>query len=852
MKNYILHTRLLVIALAVFGMGLSGTTAWGQTTNQNYVRSTTYKVATQTSVPQPNDSVAQRQVTYFDGLGRPIQKIEGRMGGNGKDRITHIEYDAYGRPQYEYLPYVSEQSSDLSYQPNAKSETEGFSLYQGEAVYSRKFYEPSPLNRVLKQSAPGNAWVGNENNNNDRTIKFDYQTNGDEEVRKFSVTLSYNATDKVYEATLRDEGFYAKSVLYKTVTKDENWTTQSGTNHTTEEFKNAAGQVVLKRTYNQYAPHDTYYIYDDFGNLTFVLPPKINTQNGVSVAQLDALGYQYYYDDRNRMVAKKLPGKTWEFMVYDRLDRVVATGPAFNPFGGEQVGWMHTKYDAFGRVAYTLWKMESRAFDLSTRAQIQQTFDVSAAVHETRSGSNVDGYANPYSSAVFPQSDYKLLTVTFYDHYQFPGAPAQVPHDVQGQRVWANAKGLQTGSWVRVLAEPNETVGETTYTLYDYQGRALQTHTQNYLGGHTTVTQVYNFAGQVVNTQTNHQLFNGTNPIKVDENFTYTRQGQLKTRTHQINNQARELIADHHYDALGQLIRKEVGGQDFSTLQGLQSVDYRYNIRGWLTDINNVGTLAQSGRPHDLFAFKINYNQVEDNTTNGVVPLYNGNISETYWRSYNDNVLRNYGYTYDALNRLEEAFYQKPGYTQPNVNNYREKLTYDPNGNITHLWRNGELDATNFALEIDDLTYTYAPDSNLLLKVTDATAHAGGFHDDSPDGTLASDPSDDYAYDALGNMVKDENKTIRSIKYNHLNLPTFIDFGTRGTISYLYDATGRKVRKVVQNDVLSQNTVTDYANGFQYLDNVIQHFPTAEGYVSRLNLRQENGVVALLPSTELP
>ncbi len=452
--------------------------------------------------------------------------------------------------------------------------------------------------------------------------------------------------------------------------------------------------------------------------------------------------------------------------------------------------------------------------DTPTRAQIQQTFDVSAAVHETRSGSNVDGYANPYSSAVFPQSDYKLLTVTFYDHYQFPGAPAQVPHDVQGQRVWANAKGLQTGSWVRVLAEPNETVGETTYTLYDYQGRALQTHTQNYLGGHTTVTQVYNFAGQVVNTQTDHQLFNGTNPIKVDENFTYTRQGQLKTRTHQINNQARELIADHHYDALGQLIRKEVGGQDFSTLQGLQSVDYRYNIRGWLTDINNVGTLAQSGRPHDLFAFKINYNQVEDNTTNGVVPLYNGNISETYWRSYNDNVLRNYGYTYDALNRLEEAFYQKPGYTQPNVNNYREKLTYDPNGNITHLWRNGDMDATNFALEIDDLTYTYAPESNLLLKVTDATAHPAGFQDDATDGNLASDTTNDYAYDVMGNMVKDENKTIRSIKYNHLNLPTFIDFGTRGTISYLYDATGRKVRKVVRDNVLSNNKVTDMRMGF--------------------------------------
>ncbi len=102
-------------------------------------------------------------------------------------------------------------------------------------------------------------------------------------------------------------------------------------------------------------------------------------------------------------------------------------------------------------------------------------------------------------------------------------------------------------------------------------------------------------------------------------------------------------------------------------------------------------------------------------------------------------------------------------------------------------------------------------------------------------------------------MVKDENKTIRSIKYNHLNLPTFIDFGTRGTISYFYDATGRKVRKVVQNDVLSQNTVTDYANGFQYENNIIQFFPTAEGYASRLTTKFDLlGRLVKIPIEELP
>jgi len=35
--------------------------------------------------------------------------------------------------------------------------------------------------------------------------------------------------------------------LYKTITKDENWT--RGRIHTTEEYKNKQGQVVLKRTY---------------------------------------------------------------------------------------------------------------------------------------------------------------------------------------------------------------------------------------------------------------------------------------------------------------------------------------------------------------------------------------------------------------------------------------------------------------------------------------------------------------------------------------------------------------------------------------------------------------------------
>ncbi|WP_264509583.1 RHS repeat domain-containing protein [Flavobacterium sp. N1719] len=297
--------------------------------------------------------------------------------------------------------------------------------------------------------------------------------------------------------------------------------------------------------------------------------------------------------------------------------------------------------------------------------------------------------------------------------------------------------------------------------------------------------------------------------------------------------------------------KNTVKAEDLKCRAGIASK--KHNIRGWMTGINDVDALAQPNDPNDLFAFKINYTDVEVSGMNGVQPLYNGNISETFWRSYNDNVKRAYGYTYDDLNRMDEAFYQKPGLTAANINNYREKLTYDENGNILTLKRNGNLDNGIQEIEIDDLTYTYPQDSNQLLKVTDATLHPSGFEDDSTDGTLATDTTDDYAYDSMGNMTSDENKGIQEIKYNHLNLPTYIDLGGKGNISYIYDATGRKVRKLVQDDVLTQNKQVDYADGFQYENNILQFFPTAEGYASRLTTKiEQSGQLIKIPIEELP
>ena len=263
-----------------------------------------------------------------------------------------------------------------------------------------------------------------------------------------------------------------------------------------------------------------------------------------------------------------------------------------------------------------------------------------------------------------------------------------------------------------------------------------------------------------------------------------------------------------------------------------KKVDYHYNIRGWLKSINDVVGLQSGSDPQDLFAFKLNYNTVED-PEYGCTSLYNGNIAQAYWRTASDDTQRKYGFVYDDLNRLLFASYTKPLASIYNTGSYDETINYDKNGNITRLQRNGEYDDLIQNLTIDDLVYSYNPTSpNQLVKVDDQTDNPNGFKDGVNTGN-------DYSYDAYGNMTVDKNKGITLIKYNHLNLPTQITFGTSGNIQYIYNASGVKVRKIVTEGTSVQTT--DYLSGFQYLNNTLEFFPHAEGYVKDVTGERSNG-----------
>ncbi|WP_299118108.1 RHS repeat domain-containing protein, partial [uncultured Winogradskyella sp.] len=344
----------------------------------------------------------------------------------------------------------------------------------------------------------------------------------------------------------------------------------------------------------------------------------------------------------------------------------------------------------------------------------------------------------------------------------------------------------------------------TSVTHYDDKARPINIYSKNpYLGTVDEVKSQLAFDGTVTETTTTHSR-TGFSTITTVDVFSYDHMNRLIDQQQSINSGTAEVIVENTYDELGQLESKGVGG---TTAQSrLQTVDYTYNIRGWLKEINDVANLGT-----DLFGFKINYNEQEGAIQ--FADLYNGNISQTIWKTANDNEKRGYSYEYDDLNRIDRGIMRKGDNLDVYTRHHLRSVSYDKNGNIVALQRDSNVNI------MDDLTYTY--DGNQLLSVTDAnTTHlTEGFIDGNTSGN-------DYTYDANGNMLRDYNKGISSnILYNHLNLPTQVTLNG-GNIQYIYDATGVKQKKIVSN-----GTTTYYAGNYIYEGSSLKFFSHPEGYI---------------------
>ena len=488
---------------------------------------------------------------------------------------------------------------------------------------------------------------------------------------------------------------------------------------------------------------------------------------------------------------RKLPGCDAVRYVYDKADRLIFVQDG-NLKG--QGRWRFTIPDALGRTVLS--------------GLCSDTLPVVGSPVEaefTGSGS-YKGYAVKVGGTVRELSGSRLLTVNYYDNYDFLGKngfPAYAydsSMESSGYGTKSDARGMLTGSVTGLAGDGAGQLYSVVY--YDRRSRPVQRQSSNSLGGKETEYTAYNFTGQPTRLRHVHTAQGKAARTEV-RTYSYDHAGRLLTVKHKLDALGEVTLVNNVYDDLGRLQSKSLHGS------AVNKQTYTYNIRGWLTGVSG-----------SKFTQNLYYN-----TGNGVAK-YNGSISSMTWKAGNESTVRGYKFTYDGLDRMLNAIYGETAGINTNANRFSENVTgYDKNGNIKGLQRYGQTGASAYGL-IDNLTFTLK--GNRLNRVDDAvtaSTYGGGF--EFKDGVKQAN---EYAYDANGNLTKDLNKGITGISYNCLNLPNAVTFSDGSTITYTYGADGTKLRTV--HKIGSATTTTDYCGNVIYENGVQKLLLTEEGYVT--------------------
>ena len=851
-----------------------------QPPNLNYIRERDYSrpgisnSGTADQLTSPYD--VQQKTQYFDGLGRPIQTVSRQASPLLQDMVSIQTYDPFDRESVKYLPYTAN-SSDGNYKSNALSEQYDFNKgqYPNEQFYAGVVnFEASALNRELWNMAAGNSWAGSA-----RGTGKEYLLNTvDDGVQIWTIAMTIGS----YPV---NGGVYAAGQLHKTVDIDEQ-------GHQVVEYKDMEDHLVLKKVQLADQPGtdgtgwlSTYYVYDDLLNLRYVIQPSAvewlagngwNFSNGDGSTVAAEYCFRYEYDEKSRMIIKKVPGAAEVWMIYDGCDRLVFTQDGNLRNLGQ---WVSLQYDGLNRMiikGLMNFAVTRDGLQQSTTSQtsggsgislLPATLDLTlpdeTGLHQATQMITLDqGFTSlsggQFSALIADGSSsnsgpgttglvvkdnpvpaggtIQPLIINYYDNYDwvagtgsglgttmatnyvgngnyFITSLATFPEYALPVTSTQTVRGQLTGTMHLVLGEDRPLY---TVNFYDERNRLVQARSMNYTGGIDTATSQYDFTGKALrNLLTHYKAAHTGQYHTVSTKTSYDPGFRVKAVWKNIDGAATDQLIDSmQYDELGQMKAKYLGN-------GLDSVVNDYNIRGWVTGINKSYI---SGTANHYFGMELGYDKPTSAVSgiNYTHTAFNGNIAGTIWKSVGDGVNRKYDFTYDNANRLLAADYNQqfaggwgksdPGNSGAAMDYSVSGLCYDANGNIKHMQQNGFKIGAP-TNPIDQLTYTYQTNSNKLLQVTDAA--------NDPDSKLGDfhtktvQPTG-YGYDPNGNLTLDNNKGIDQISYNYLNLPERVHMTGKGTIRYTYDASGSKMQKMTTDDVSGKATATLYLGQFQY------------------------------------
>jgi RHS repeat-associated protein len=769
---------------------------------------------TNTSLLNDNNSLIT--IEYTDGLGQTNMTVQKGRTPSKKDLATVANFDCLGRLSNQWLPtpMVGITTADPA-----------VVIQQAQTFYAdaKPYTTITPLTNVIDGASvckPGNAWYSGS-----KILKKELLTSNFTDTELF--IRQYSVVDDNVKLTDDPNKFFSAAVL-KTTDED---------GKASYTFTDIWDRTLLKRTINNGINYDTYYIYDDIGHLRFVLSPEASDRMATAGTTyslgtaingnndpLAQYAYVYKYDDKGRCVAKKLPGKDWNYLMYDMADHLI-----FSQDGNQHTTsqWTYYKYDGLDRL------IQSGTTTITDAAGAQSAYNSTTMVETYVAGT---GYT---SSSTFNTwcTNTKILTQNFYDTYNFLNMPAYSAYKstltytaaagysskysklVDGVDI--ATQGMLTGTAVAML-DNSATIVSAMY--YNDKGQVVESLTRNTLNGYTRDWYTYSFTGKVLRKFEMHATSFNISAINSVYNFKYDFADRLTDIWHKQNTRTDSVnLCSIQYDELGRPIKKILHG-------GIQTIDYGYNIHNQLKSINSP-----------LFGETLHY----EDGQGGKPSYFNGNIGSVTWGAGTTQD-KQYDFTYDGLNRMTQAWYS------PDAKYSEEIGGYDKNGNINLLARGGCYDNTPIGggIEegklIDAIANTYA--GNQLIASQDGTENQSlvlsknDFKDDDNART------EEYLYDKNGNRIADANKGIALIKYNILNLPEKIYFMNGNKIEYMYDATGVKHKakyttalnslqiplgQSMENplsNVLKKDSVEYFAD-YIYTNRVIDKVLTPEGYI---------------------
>ena len=595
-----------------------------------------------TGVPYGNNYTASRtyldnsasssvvDVTYYNGLGLPVQTIAQKAAGNGTHNIvSSVVYDNMFRGDTrEYLPYRS-YTTGVSFNQAAVEETLEF--YDGidEFPYRDRTYESGVSGRLRSVCREGYLY-----HEDGIVSKFDYSVeNGSGQILK----LRYRYPSGATAAGVLADGFWEADNLSVTRTISED-------NDTSFVYGDETGRTLMNRAVNGGRNLDTYYVYDLRDSLVCVIQPEGVPMIGSGFDFGGEVAHKYCFtwkhDAWGNVTESHTPGSGIIQKVYDARNRLVLHS------GSELRGngrWMYVTYDVLDRV--TEEGTCTLAADLETiRSAMYSGLDLGSMVSGRQPSRKVTYWATGTSTLEFTPvtgvvtgSDLSVtncLTMPYKETlYQTAGAT-----------------GFSSSATER-------------FCFYDYMGRVIQTVVKHPDGSRSVHSTKYDFTGNVLATVESHTVGGTTDSFEC--RYTYDDRGRVKTLGRIVCGVTLPSIA-YSYDDLGRLASREASGRGGDS--------YGYNLQGWQEN------LLIEMYEQEVFSQSLAY---YDPSGSDAVPNYSGKVSESV-SSHRNRTARSEWYGYDHLGRLTGN-----GSSQGSVRNLNIEtgIQYSDNGNITALRR---------------------------------------------------------------------------------------------------------------------------------------------------------------------